>query len=355
MRIDDFHRIVVRNDPATGLRAVFAIHDLTLGPALGGVRRWAYPNHADAIADVVRLARGMTFKNALAGLPFGGGKSVIIAPAASNGKPSASTSPMTGPVTESQLLQFGRWIEELDGEYVAAEDVGMRVADLHRMATQTDYVTGVGRDGRGGNPGPRTAKGVFIGMQVVAKRLGFSDLAGVRIAVLGLGNVGMTLCELLHGAGAALVVADIDAAKVAHAQASFAATALPVGEVLTADVDIVAPCALGGTITPQLAATMSARAIAGSANNQLADASVGATLKSRGILYAPDYVINAGGVISAGLEYLGNDGFESKVGEIGPRLAQIFDEAQATGKMEAEVADAMALAILSRPVLDEVA
>ena len=159
----------------------------------------------------------------------------------------------------------------------------------------------------------------------------------------------------MHGAGAALVVADIDAAKVAHAQASFAATALPVGEVLTADVDIVAPCALGGTITPQLAATMSARAIAGSANNQLADASVGATLKSRGILYAPDYVINAGGVISAGLEYLGNDGFESKVGEIGPRLARIFDETQATGKMEAEVADAMALAILSRPVLDEVA
>ena len=351
MRVDDFHRIVVRNDPATGLRAVFAIHDLTLGPALGGVRRWAYPDHTDAIADVVRLARGMTFKNALAGLPFGGGKSVIIAPAASSEKPGSSVDP----VTEPQLLQFGRWLEELGGEYVVAEDVGMRVADLECMAAQTDYVTGVGRDGRGGNPGPHTAQGVFAGMQVVAERLGFSSLAGVRIAVQGVGNVGMTLCELLHRSGAILVVADIDSAKVAHAQTSFGATVLPVGEVLAANVDIVAPCALGGAITPQLAATMTAKAVAGSANNQLAHATVGGILKSRGILYAPDYVINAGGVISAGLEYLGNDGFESKVAEIGPRLARIFDETQATDKTEAEVADAMALSILSQPALDEVA
>ena len=346
MQLDDFHRIVVRNDPASGLRAAFAIHDLTLGPALGGVRRWTYPDDGAAIADVVRLARGMTFKNALANLPFGGGKSVIIAP---------GTSGPTDGVTEAQLLQFGRWLEELGGEYVVAEDVGMRVADLRCMTAETDYVTGVGRDGRGGNPGPRTAQGVFIGMKVVAERLGFADVAGVRVAVQGLGNVGMALCELLHWAGAVLVVADINPAKVAHARTRFAATALPVDAVLAANVDIVAPCALGGAITPQLAATMSARAIAGSANNQLAHASVGGVLKSRDILYAPDYVINAGGVISAGLEYLGRDGFESEIGGIGVRLTRIFNEAQASDRTEADVADAMALAVLRRAALDEVA
>ena len=350
MQLDDFHRIVVRNDPASGLRAAFAIHDLTLGPALGGLRRWTYPDDGAAIADVVRLARGMTFKNALANLPFGGGKSVIIAPGTSG--------PADG-VTEAQLLQFGRWLEELGGEYVVAEDVGMRVADLRCMTAETDYVTGIGRDGRGGNPGPRTAQGVFIGMKVVAERLGFADVAGVRVAVQGLGNVGMALCELLHRAGAVLVVADINPAKVAHARTRFAATALPVDAVLAANVDIVAPCALGGAITPQLAATMSARAVAGSANNQLAHASVGGVLKSRDILYAPDYVINAGGVISAGLEYLGRDGFESEfeseIGGIGVRLTRIFNEAQASDSTEADVADAMALAVLRRAALDEVA
>ena len=351
MRVDDFHRILIRNDPVTGLRAAFAIHDLTLGPALGGVRRWAYPNDNAALADVVRLARGMTFKNALADLPFGGGKSVIIAPGAGSEK----AGPPASPVTEAQLQQFGRWLEELGGEYVVAEDVGMRVADLACMAAETNFVTGIGRGGRGGNPGPRTAQGVFIGMQVVAERLGFAGLAGIRVAVQGLGNVGMALCDLLHRAGAILVVADIDAAKVAHARARFGAATLPVGELLAADVDIIAPCALGGAITPQLAATMTARGIAGSANNQLAHAAVGKLLRNRGILYAPDYVINAGGVISAGLEYLGGDGFESKVREIGPRLVRIFDEAQASGSTEADVADAMALEILRRPALDEVA
>ena len=347
MRLDDFHRVVVRNDPASGLRAVFAIHDLTLGPALGGVRRWAYPDDNAAIADVVRLARGMTFKNALANLPFGGGKSVIIAPGAS-GAPADR-------VTKEQLAQFGRWLDELGGEYVVAEDVGMGVADLGCIGAETDYVTGVGRGGRGGNPGPRTVQGVFIGMQVVAERLGLAGLGSARVAVQGLGNVGMALCERLHRAGAELVVADINPAKVALAQTRFAANALPVDALLAASVDIIAPCALGGAITPQLAATMAAHAIAGSANNQLAHAAVGRLLKSRGILYAPDYVINAGGVISGGLEYLGRDGFDAEVEQIGPRLMGIFNEAQASDSTEADVADAMAPAILRRTALDEVA
>lgn len=349
MRVDDFHRIVVRNDLVTGLRAMFALHDLTLGPALGGARRWGYGCDADALADVVRLARGMTYKNALAGLPFGGGKSVIVAPSSRQNGPAAR------PITNGELDRFGEWLDELGGEYVVAEDVGVKVADLARVAKCTQYVTGVGRDGRGGNPGPKTAQGVLVGMEVVAERLGFASLKGVRVAVQGLGNVGMALCEMLHERGAKLTVADIDTAKVTRAQTHLHAVALPVSDVLSADVDIVAPCALGGAITPTLAATMPARAIAGSANNQLSNATVATTLKQRGIHYAPDYVINAGGVISAGLEYLGQDGFEQKVLEIGPRLARIFDESNASGEPESVVAEAMAKAVLARPVLDRVA
>ena len=349
MRVDDFHRIVVRNDPATGLRAVFAIHDLTLGSALGGVRRWSYASDIEAIADVVRLARGMTYKNALAGLPFGGGKSVILAPTGQQ------TGPAARPITANELDRFGDWVEELNGEYVVAEDVGMRVADLDRVATRTKHVTGIGRDDRGGNPGPKTALGVLMGIEVVAQRLGFASLDGVRMAVQGLGNVGMVLCEMLHERGARLTVADIDNAKVIAAQTRLGAETLPVSSVLSAEVDIVAPCALGGAITPELAESIPARAIAGSANNQLSCESAAKMLKQRGILYAPDYVINAGGVISAGLEYLGKDGFEDKVREIGLRLTSIFDESDATGEPESTVADTQAKAVLSRPVLDQVA
>ncbi len=351
MRVDDFHRIVIRNDPATGLRAIFAIHDLALGPALGGVRRWAYASDDDALADVARLARGMTRKNALADLPFGGGKSVILAPPASRqacGLPAQA-------ITEAELVRFGQWIEDLGGEYVVAEDVGMRVADLQHVATTTAHVTGIGRHGRGGDPGPKTALGVFTGIRVVAERLGYSCLGGVRIAVQGLGSVGMALCELLHDAGAKLTVADIDAAKVVCARSRFQATAMPVADVMGADVDIVAPCALGSAITPKLAETMPAKAVAGSANNQLASPDVAWTLKKRGILNAPDYIINAGGVISAGLEHLGQDGFEEKVREIGPRLGRILAESAATGEPESAVADAMAQRLLSRPQFSRVA
>ena len=346
MQCEDFHRVVVRNDPVSGLRAVIAIHDVTLGPALGGVRRWVYPNQQAAIADCLALARGMTFKNAMAGLPFGGGKSVIMAPL-EDGR--------AAPITDAQAVQFGRWIEELGGEYVAAEDVGMRVADLRHMAKATRHVTGIGRRGIGGNPGPKTAQGVLAGMAVVAERLGFASLRGVRVAVQGLGNVGMALCEGLHEAGAQLVVADIDAAKVATAQRRFAATAAPVADVLATEADIVAPCALGHAITSRLAETMRARAIAGSANNQIASDDVPAVLKSRGILYAPDYLINAGGVISAGLEYLGRPGFEQAVAQIGVRLRRVFADSEASGEPEAVVADALARATLARPRLKQVA
>ena len=342
---EEFERIVFRQDPATGLKAIFALHDLTLGPALGGVRRWHYGSDAEALADVKALARGMTAKNALAGLPFGGGKSVILAPGPVGRERRAG--PPARPMTAAEREQFGRWIESLDGAYVAAEDVGMRVADLAGMRPATRHVTGIGRDGRGGNPGPKTALGVFVGIGVVAQRLGLA-LADAQVAVQGLGNVGMALCERLHEAGARLTVADIDAGKTAEAAERFGARILPVRQVLAAEVDIVAPCALGGAITLALARAMPARAVAGSANNQLAENAVAAALRLRGIRYAPDYVINAGGVISAGLEYLGRDGFERKVQDIGRRLARIFDRADASGESEARVADAMAQEVLAR-------
>ena len=339
-RTSDFHRIEIRNDPATGLRAIFALHDLTLGPALGGIRRWAYANDGEALADVVRLARGMTAKNALAELPFGGGKSVILAPG--NLGAGRKCGPPARPITVPELHKLGEWIEALGGDYVAAEDVGMRVSDLATAGARTRHVTGIGTGGRGGNPGPRTAVGVFAGIRVVARRLGFDGLRGVRVAVQGLGNVGMALCELLHSEGARLTVADIDRAKVVRARHRFNAASTSTARVLLADVDIVAPCALGHAVTMRVAQTLHAGGIAGSANNQLASPEVGLALQARGVLYAPDYVINAGGVISAGLEYLGEDGFEAKVGGIGPRLERIFTAAEATGKPEAAVAAAMA-------------
>ena len=342
MRLDDFHRVDIRNDAATGLRAIFALHDLTLGPALGGIRRWAYAHHGEALADVVRLARGMTAKNASAALPFGGGKAVIMAPARGG-----VSGPPAGPLTRAELLKLGEWIDDLGGDYVAAEDVGMCVADLATAGERTRHVTGVGRGGRGGDPGPRTALGVLAGMRVVAERIGSPDLRGLRVAVQGLGNVGMALAQLLHKAGATLIVADINSVKVANAVRRFGAATASVDAVLLADVDIVAPCALGGAITKAVAERMSAKGIAGSANNQLAEPEVAELLHERGIRYAPDYVINAGGVISAGLEYLQRDGFNDLVRGIGPRLARIFDEADASGRPEAAVADATARAKLA--------
>ena len=338
MRLNDFHRIEMRSDPKTGLFAIFALHDLTLGPALGGVRRWAYPDETAALADVVHLARCMTAKNALAGLPFGGGKGVIAAPGAA---PDGEPGPPSAPITEAELNKLGEWIEELGGEYVAAADVGMRVEDLVTTSGQTRHVAGVRPES---DTGPRTALGVFAAIEVMAKRLGFAGLGGVRVAVQGLGKVGMPLAGLLRDAGAALTVADIDSAKTDAAAKRLGAATATVDDVLTGDVDIVSPCALGGAITCDVARAMPAKGVAGAANNQLESEAAGAILKSRGVLFAPDYAINAGGVISAGLEYLGSDEFTAKVGEIGPRLERILSEARTSGEMESEVAARMARA-----------
>ncbi len=319
-RMQDFHRVEVRTDCATGLRAVFALHDLTLGPATGGVRRWRYDSEDEAVVDAMRLAQGMTCKNALAGLPFGGGKSVIM----SDGKP----------VTRAQLRVFGRWLEQLGGEYVAAEDVGMTVQHMQEVRRETRFVTGIGA-----HPGPKTAQGVFVGIETALE----GKVAGTRIAVQGLGAVGMALVELLHDAGARLIVADLSEAKVQAAMA-FGAERAGTDDVLGSEVDVLAPCALGAVITPRRARSLHARVVAGSANNQLSEPLAGHILHQRGIRYAPDYVVNAGGIIHAGYEYLGWTGADAEIDAIGARLAEIFGESAATGRPTHQIADEMAAA-----------
>jgi leucine dehydrogenase len=325
-------QVVIREDANTGLRAIIAIHSTRLGPAAGGCRHWAYADAASALEDALRLSRGMTFKNALADIPFGGGKSVIP------GLPGRA-------LTDAQLETFGAWVEELQGRYVTAEDVGMGVGELQTIARATRYVSGLGASGVGGDPSPFTALGVLYGIEAAVRFRFGRDLAGIRVAVQGLGSVGMRLCRLLHERGARLWVADVAAERVQRAVAEFAAEPVDVERVLVANVDVVAPCALGGVLRADSITALQAPVIAGAANNQLAGDEVGDLLAARGVLYAPDYVINAGGVISVAREYLGiRDAawMDRRIAGIRTRLTDIFERAAATGEATSRIADALA-------------
>ncbi len=337
-------QVVIREDAATGLRAIIAVHSTVLGPAAGGCRHWVYPNPEAALTDALRLSEGMTFKNALADIPFGGGKSVIL------GAPGRRLSPR-------QLEVFGCWVDELNGRYVTAEDVGMSVADMGVIARSTRYVSGLGGTGVGGDPSPHTAQGVLLGMiAAVRTRLGADSLRGVRVAVQGLGNVGLHLCRLLAEHGARFWVADLDEERVRQAVSRYSAEPLPVEQVLAADVDVVAPCALGGVLTHESVAALKASVVAGSANNQLAEPAVGDALAEREVLYAPDYVINAGGVISVAHEYLGmNDPawVEARIAAIPDRLDAIFRRAARTGEATSRIADELARERLARAAAQE--
>jgi leucine dehydrogenase len=332
--LDGHELIVSEADPETGLRAIIAIHSTTLGPAAGGCRMWPYAKTEDAVHDVLRLSRGMTYKNAISGLPFGGGKAVII------GNPGSDKTP--------QLFEaFGRIVDSLDGRYVTAEDVGTSTADMESVARTTRYVAGLGRapGEAGGDPGPKTALGVFLGIEAAAHfRLGRTDLDGLRVAIQGLGSVGHRLAGMLAAAGARLKVADVREAAVERACDELGATAVPIEEVLAADVDVLAPCALGAVLDAQSIPRLRARIVAGAANNQLAEAKDGQALLAAGILYAPDYVINAGGIISVSREYHG--GSEAQVlddiGQIPERLTKIFERAQRENRATNAVADEMA-------------
>jgi leucine dehydrogenase len=343
----EHEQIVFRQDRQTGLRAFIAIHDTRLGPAAGGCRYWAYASEQEGLEDALRLSQGMTYKNALAGIPFGGGKSVILGAGPRGGQPGARPS-------AAQLRVFGGWIDELGGRYVTAEDVGMRVTDMRVVAGVTRYVSGLGTDGIGGDPSPATAEGVCLGLAAAVRaRLGAASLAGIRVAVQGLGNVGYELCRLLHAAGAVLVVTDLNEASVARAKREFGAAVVDPAEILDQDVEVFAPCALGGVLDAQSAAALKATVVAGSANNQLATPEAANLLTEREVLYAPDFVINAGGVISIAAEYLGLAGSEGRawvrerIEAIPDRLDGIFGIARRTGHSTDQVARALALEVLA--------
>lgn len=290
----DYEQVVFCQDEPSGLKAIIAIHDTTLGPALGGTRMWTYASEEDAIIDALRLARGMTYKNAAAGLNLGGGKTVII------GDPRKDKN-------EEMFRAFGRYIQSLNGRYITAEDVGTTVEDMDIIYQETDYVTGISPEfGSSGNPSPATAYGVYRGMKAAAKEaFGTDSLEGKVVAVQGVGNVAYHLCRHLHEEGARLIVTDINKEAVKRAVDDFGAKAVDPDEIYSVDCDIYAPCALGATINDETIPQIKAKVIAGSANNQLKESKHGDIIHEKGIVYAPDYVINAGGVINVADELYG--------------------------------------------------
>ncbi len=290
----DYEQVVFCQDKASGLKAIIAIHDTTLGPALGGTRMWTYESEEAAIEDALRLAKGMTYKNAAAGLNLGGGKTVII------GDPRKDKN-------EAMFRAFGRYIQGLNGRYITAEDVGTTVADMDLIHEETDYVTGISPSfGSSGNPSPVTAFGVYRGMKAAAKEaFGTDSLEGKKIAIQGVGNVAYSLCEYLHEEGAQLIVTDINKEAVQRAVEAFGATAVDPDDIYGVECDIYAPCALGATINDKTIPLLKARVIAGSANNQLKETRHGDLIHELGIVYAPDYVINSGGVINVADELYG--------------------------------------------------
>jgi leucine dehydrogenase len=294
MEEHDYEQLIFCQDKNSGLKAIICIHDTTLGPALGGTRMWNYATEEEAIEDAIRLGRGMTYKNAAAGLNLGGGKTVII------GDPLKDKN-------EEMFRAFGRFIQGLGGRYITAEDVGTTVADMDLIREETDYVTGVSPAfGSSGNPSPVTAYGVYTGMKAAAlEAFGDDSLAGKTIAVQGVGNVAYTLCKHLHEEGAKLIVTDINQESVDRAVNDFGATAVAPNEIYSQEADIFAPCAMGAIINDETIPQLKVKLVAGAANNQLKEARHGDELEARGIVYTPDFVINSGGVINVADELYG--------------------------------------------------
>ncbi|KPZ72482.1 MULTISPECIES: Glu/Leu/Phe/Val dehydrogenase dimerization domain-containing protein [unclassified Shewanella] len=331
---DDHEQVVFCHDKESGLKAIIAIHNTNLGPAVGGCRMWNYDSDDEAINDVLRLSRGMTYKNALAGLTMGGGKSVIIADPKTTDR-------------EALFRSFGRFIHTLGGKYYSAEDVGTTTADIMIAHEETPYMAGL--EGKSGDPSPFTALGTYLGIKAAVKhQRGLDSLKGLKISVQGVGHVGYYLCKHLHEDGAELIVTDIHQASLDRVATEFGATVVAPQDIYTQDVDVYAPCALGATINDTTIPLLKATIVAGCANNQLAEVRHGEVLKELGILYAPDYVINAGGII--------NVSFESdydvakataKVEEIYNTLIKIFEQAEKDNRTTGDVADEMAREIIN--------
>ncbi|MDE0061828.1 MAG: amino acid dehydrogenase [Gammaproteobacteria bacterium] len=336
---DDHEAVHHVFDKTSGLRAIIAIHSTALGPAAGGCRRWHYGSEAEALNDVLRLSRGMSYKNALAGLPFGGGKCVVLCE--------------PGETKSAEVFQaLGAAVDSLGGRYITGEDVGVSTRDMAQVGTRTKFVSGLPHvnGAVGGDPSPWTALGVALGMEAAARRkLGAGSLEGLRVAVQGVGHVGFHLCRLLAERGARLVVSDLNADNLRRTVQQFGARAVPPEAILFQDVEILAPCALGAVLNARTIPGLKCRVVAGSANNQLETAPDAMRLHERGILFAPDYVINSGGVICIAREYLGGctrQRLADEVHRIPQRLTAIFDESARTGRPASVVADEMAEMVL---------
>jgi leucine dehydrogenase len=334
----DHHELVAYHaDPASGLRAIIAVHSTRLGKGLGGCRMWPYATEDEALTDVLRLSRGMTYKAAMAGLPQGGGKSVIL------GDPRRDKTP-------AMMHAMGRFVEAVGGRYVVAEDSGTNVADIRLMAQETRHVGGLTDEkataaGRTGDPSPATAYGVFVGIQAAVRfKLQRPDLKGLRVAIQGVGNVGYRLAQHLHEAGAKLWVTDLHAPAVERCAREFGATTVPMDAIFGVEADVFAPCALGAIINDRTLPQLKAPMVAGAANNQLAEARHDGLLALRGILYAPDYVINAGGIIDIWHEETGYDAAKVRahLERIGTTLTDIFDRSKREQHPTGEIADRMA-------------
>lgn len=341
---DDHERVVFHRDARSGLDCIVAIHSTRLGPGLGGCRVFPYASDADALTDVLRLSRGMTYKAALAGLRQGGGKAVILA------------DPHTGK-TPAMMRAMGRLVQSLNGAYVIAEDSGTHLADMQQVMLETTYLGGDSPLSPLADPAYRdtsaaTAYGVFIGIRTaVQHRMSRSDLAGLRVAIQGVGKVGAVLAQHLHEAGAQLWVSDSYAPAVRACVQSCGATAVAPQDIFDLDVDVFAPCALGAILDEASIPKLRACVIGGAANNQLAEVRHGEMLRQRGILYAPDYVINAGGIINISYEGPGYSWAASEVHvrRIGDTLDQIFRRSDADQRPTGEIADRMAEAIFRLP------
>ncbi|HMT40571.1 MAG TPA: Glu/Leu/Phe/Val dehydrogenase dimerization domain-containing protein [Sphingorhabdus sp.] len=324
------------DDPKTGLRAVIAIHSTHLGPAAGGTRFWHYADQQAALTDALRLSRGMSYKNAMAGLPAGGGKAVILA----NANRSKS---------RELLDAFARAVDSLGGRYITAQDVGMSEADVVTLSHTTKHVAGL--PGQGGDPGPYTARGVYLGVKAAAKRaLGSEDVKGMHFAIQGVGSVGGGLARYLAAEGARLTLADVNADRAASLAAELGAETVATDAIMAVEADVFSPCALGAILTETSVTSLKVKAVAGGANNQLATAKQGRQLADRGIVYAPDYVINAGGIINVlrHIDHADDAAINARIDTIPGRLHQIWDESEASGDTPAEVADRIAQGLIGR-------
>lgn len=335
---EDLH---VFHDPKAGLTAIIAIHSTHLGPAGGGTRFWHYADPAAAMTDALRLSRGMSYKNAMAGLAMGGGKAVILADA-------------NRTKTPDLIAAFAHAVDRLGGRYVTAQDVGISQQDIIDIAKGTRFVSGLPpkQGGAGGDPGPSTAQGVYLGVKAaVARALGKSEMTGVHVAIQGVGSVGGGLARHLAAAGARLTLADKDADRARALAAELSGVAVDAEAILSVEADVLSPCALGAILNDTTIPRINAPVIAGGANNQLARPEHGAAVHARGILYAPDYVINAGGIINVALDYLDKAdraAVDAKIAGIPDRLNAVWDESATSGDHPALVADRMAQKLIGR-------